>query len=141
MEIYFGLFNLIALIPWSLMIFFPDQKITGICIDKQIPVIMLSSIYLVLFFIQIFSSNNTIVDFMDFNSVKQAFSNDLIMLLGWVHYLAFDLFIGIYIFENMKKQLKMRLSLRIILSITLFLGPVGYLIYVLVGEKEIRKPI
>ena len=139
MEIYFGIFNLIALIPWLLMICFPDHKITGICTDRQIPVVMLCSIYFVLFSIQILGPNNTFVDFMDFNSVKQAFSNDLVMLLGWVHYLAFDLFIGIYIFENMKQQLKMRLSLRMILVITLFLGPIGYLIFALSGRSRDKK--
>ena len=141
MEIYFGIFNLFALIPWLLMICFPDHKITGICIYRQIPVVMLCSIYFVLFIIQILGPNNISVDFMDFNSVKQAFSNDLVMLLGWVHYLAFDLFIGIYIFENMKQQLKMRLSLRMILTITLFLGPIGYLIFALIFQFISEKKI
>lgn len=139
MEIYFGVFNLIAFIPWSLMIFFPDQKITSICVDRQIPIVMLCSIYFVLFILQILGPNNTFVDFMDFNSVKQAFSNDLVMLLGWVHYLAFDLFVGIYIYESMKKQLKMRLLMRLILTITLFLGPIGYLFYTILGRAETKK--
>jgi Domain of unknown function (DUF4281) len=61
--------------------------------------------------------------------VKALFSQDRAVLAGWVHYLAFDLFIGCW--EVMDAQQRGIRHLFVIpcLALTFMFGPVGLLLY------------
>ncbi len=61
--------------------------------------------------------------------VRTLFSSDWALLAGWVHYLAFDLYIGGILSGKMIER-QFSLSLRaLILFFTFLFGPVGLLLY------------
>lgn len=59
--------------------------------------------------------------------------------IAWLHFLAFDLFVGRYIYlQNQERKLSPVLS-SIILFFTLMLGPIGFLLFMLsksLGQKK-----
>ena len=53
-------------------------------------------------------------------------------LAGWVHYLAFDLFIGANIAREVADRGISRLFLIVLLPLTFLFGPIGYFAFVIV---------
>jgi hypothetical protein len=64
-------------------------------------------------------------DFNSLDGVKILFSNDWLLLAGWVHYLAFDLFVGAWIARQLMDRGMNRLWLVGLLPLTLMFGPAG----------------
>lgn len=67
-----------------------------------------------------------------FNSIAEVralFMSDGGLLAGWIHYLAFDLFIGIWIAREADKVGMSRLLQAPILVATFMFGPIGLLMY------------
>jgi hypothetical protein len=67
--------------------------------------------------------------FSSLSGVRQLFANDWLLLAGWVHYLAFDLFVGAWIAAETERANLSRLVLIPILPLTFMFGPVGYLLF------------
>lgn len=67
--------------------------------------------------------------FGDLDAVRALFSSDPVLLAGWVHYLAFDLFVGIWIAERADGMGLSRVLQAPILAATFMFGPVGLLIF------------
>jgi uncharacterized protein YneF (UPF0154 family) len=67
--------------------------------------------------------------FDSLSNVKLLFTTDWAALAGWVHYLAFDLFIGCWIARQMMSAGLPRWPLLVILPLTFMFGPMGYLAY------------
>ena len=67
--------------------------------------------------------------------VKALFQSDPVLLAGWVHYLAFDLFVGIWLAERLDAARVSRLVQAPILLTTLMFGPIGLLIGLPVGSR------
>ena len=67
--------------------------------------------------------------FSTLQQVKNLFSNDYIMVSGWVHYLAFDLIIGSRIFKDARKEQIGHWFIIPCLCFTFMLGPLGFLVY------------
>lgn len=61
--------------------------------------------------------------------VRQLFSNDWALLAGWVHYLAFDLFVGAWIARDTEQAGLSRWLLVPVLPLTFLFGPGGFLLY------------
>lgn len=62
-------------------------------------------------------------------NLKLSFGRDEILVLGWVHYLVFDLFIGAWIARDSRENEINHLLVVPCLILTLFTGPVGLLSY------------
>jgi hypothetical protein len=60
------------------------------------------------------------------------FENKEAVLAGWVHYLAFDLFVGTWIVSNSQKLNIRHLYILPCLFFTFMLGPIGLLMYFIV---------
>lgn len=71
--------------------------------------------------------------------VKLLFTNDWAALAGWVHYLAFDLFIGALIAKRIMMAGISRLWLALLLPATFLFGPIGLLVSEAVTFLFIRK--
>ena len=69
------------------------------------------------------------MDFTDFESIRAAFSRPDVMLVGWVHYLAFDLAVGLWEFRDAQKRNMPHWLLVPCSILTLMFGPVGYALY------------
>src|SRR6188474_1022058 len=74
-------------------------------------------------------------DFQKFgslNGVMVLFTDKTAVTAGWVHYLAFDLLTGIWIKKNADKYGIPHLILIPCLLLTFMLGPMGFLLYLLI---------
>lgn len=63
--------------------------------------------------------------------VRALFANDWALAAGWLHYLAFDLFVGTWIARNGLARRVPALLLVPCLLLTFLVGPVGLLLYLL----------
>ena len=73
--------------------------------------------------------------FSSLAAVAQLFDNRWLLLAGWVHYLAFDLFIGAWETRDAMARGVPRLLLAPCLILTFMLGPIGLLCYHLVRAR------
>lgn len=62
-------------------------------------------------------------------AVRALFANDFSLTAGWVHYLAFDLFVGTWIARTGVAGGVPRLLLLLCLALTFVVGPAGLLAY------------
>jgi len=70
-------------------------------------------------------------DMATLSGLATLFSSKQAVLLGWIHYLAFDLVAGLYIAQNAKEhQLHKRVLIPFLLA-TFMAGPLGLFAYVL----------
>ena len=80
-----------------------------------------------------------------FNSIAQVralFSSDPVLVAGWLHYLAFDLVIGLWIVQRLEASAVSRLLQAPILAATFLFGPFGLLIaYVLLAASARLPPV
>ncbi len=60
-------------------------------------------------------------------AVQKLFTYPWAALIGWIHYLAFDLFVGAHISKRVIEEDLPRLSLIVLLPATFMFGPIGYL--------------
>ncbi len=67
--------------------------------------------------------------FSSLHGVAELFSNPWLLLAGWVHYLAFDLFVGTWEVRDSLERGVPRLLVVPCLLLTFMLGPVGFLTY------------
>ena len=67
--------------------------------------------------------------FGSLTDVRTLFENDYILLAGWVHYLAFDLFVGAWIAGKADVIGLSRLIQAPILMATYMFGPIGLVLF------------
>ncbi|MEQ1508191.1 MAG: ABA4-like family protein [Myxococcota bacterium] len=65
--------------------------------------------------------------FFSFDGVRSLFASPRVLLAGWTHFLAFDLFVGTWIARTGVEANVHPLILAPLLGLTLMLGPLGYL--------------
>jgi hypothetical protein len=67
--------------------------------------------------------------FASLTGVRQLFANDWALLAGWMHYLAFDLFVGVWIAAETERAGLSRLVLIPVLPLAFVFGPLGFLLF------------
>jgi len=77
--------------------------------------------------------------FSTLDGVSDLFSNEWLLLAGWVHYLAFDLFVGTWETRDALTRGISRWLVVPCLLLTFLVGPVGWLAYVLVRAIRLRS--
>ncbi len=80
-------------------------------------------------------------DFTTLAGVMALFDSPGGATIGWVHYLAFDLFVGIWIARNADAHQFARWIQVPILFFTLMAGPIGLLSYLLLRQITGEKPM
>lgn len=132
----FRLCNTIAMIGWLILIVLPvwhssDKFVTGVIVTLFA---VIYTYYIV--------TNIQAIDMKSFGSLKGVtalFTNPLAVLIGWVHYLAFDLMVGLFIKKN---SLKYGISHWIVIPcmlLTFMFGPIGLLLYLLIRFVKTRS--
>jgi len=77
-----------------------------------------------------------------FNSLDQVallFSDRWLLLAGWVHYLAFDLFVGGWEYNDARQRGVPHLAIVPALILTFLFGPAGFLVYL--GTRAIFRRV
>jgi hypothetical protein len=128
----YKLVNAVAAIGWVILIFLPNWNLADSAIKNGI-VVGLSVFYIYVLFIRKDIKNEVYPkgNFTSLEGVINLFKNPRNLLAGWVHYLAFDLMLGIYI-KSQANEIGMSHFLQIpCFILTFILGPVGYLLFVI----------
>jgi len=77
-------------------------------------------------------------DFLSIEGIRSLFAGDGGIVIGWTHYLAFDLFIGQWIAKDADHKGFSRIVQVPILLLTLLAGPIGLLIWLVMRERRAR---
>ncbi|RFS15630.1 ABA4-like family protein [Emticicia sp. C21] len=126
-ETVFSVVNALVMPQWLLMIFAPYWRWTLKLTDSYLIPVLLAVTYA---FYVIMSLDD--LDFMSFSTlagIKQMFSAEQSVLVGWIHYLCFDLIAGTWIYKDSLTKGKNRIVVGICLFLCLMLGPIGFLLY------------
>ena len=135
-EQVFSVVGAMAALQWLLLIVFPKWKVTHWLIDHAAVPLLLSLIYC------IYITGFFKVHGGGFGSLQQVlvlFSNDNLLLAGWVHYLAFDLLIGFTIIRSAQAKAVSHWLVIPCLVLTFMFGPCGYLLYQIIKKIKSNK--
>ena len=77
--------------------------------------------------------------FFSLADVRQLFANDWFLLAGWMHYLAFDLFIAAWVAAEAKRANLAPLALVVVLPLVFLFGPLGFLLFQVVRFTGQRR--
>jgi uncharacterized protein YneF (UPF0154 family) len=127
-EMVFSIANSVALVSWLLLLLAVWRKWRGIrdqVLGRYVP-LALSFVYSMLI---VFFFAKAQGGFDSLSNVKLLFTSDWAALAGWVHYLAFDLFVGSWIARKFEEQGLTRWPLIVILPLTFMFGPMGLVAY------------
>lgn len=115
----------LAMAGWVLLVFVPrwrwSQRIASVIIP-----LTLAIVYLVLIALYFAKSSG---GFATLGQVTQLFQNPWLLLAGWIHYLAFDLFMGAW---QVRQAQRLGINHFLVIPCLLFtflFGPVGLLIF------------
>ncbi|MFA6218459.1 MAG: ABA4-like family protein [Erythrobacter sp.] len=78
------------------------------------------------------------VDFGSIAGVRAIFASDGGVTVGWIHYLALDLFVGLWIARDADAKRFARWVQAPILFATFMAGPLGLFVWLLVRERRAR---
>lgn len=125
LDIGFATANTLALAAWFTLIFLPRHRVLrrvlqtvvigGLCVAY-------TSLVMV-FFTSAAAGYGTLVQ------VQRLFTVPEVALAGWLHYLAFDLFVGLWIAQHADQHGVARMLQAPVLLVTFMFGPVGLLLY------------
>ncbi len=137
----FGAVNVIALIAWIVLIALP-----------RIPALLSGVLYLgvgllcvayVLGLVTVLSglipNEGGGADFTTIEGVRAIFASDAGVVIGWTHYLAFDLFVGLWIVRDADAKYISRWVQAPILLATFLAGPLGLIVWLIVREPAARR--
>ena len=139
----FNLVNLLALIAWAALIVLPRW-----------PALLSGVLYLGIGLLCLIYAGGLIglvsgllpaggasggADFTTIAGVRAIFSNDAGVAIGWTHYLAFDLFVGLWIARDSDAKNISRFIQAPVLLATFMAGPLGLLVWLGMREPIARR--
>lgn len=127
-DVIFKYANMLALAGWVIIIFLP----------RRWPALFWVPQFLIPGFLALGYSGLILANFGQsdggFGSIPEVralFASDALLTAGWIHYLAFDLFIGAWIARRADEAGVHRLIQAPILAATFMFGPMGLLLFLL----------
>ena len=129
-ETIFSLSNLVIMPFWLLMIVLPFWSWSERVMQTYWPIVLPSLFYVYLLFFGA-GAGNVMADLMNPTAsvVADLLGNPAGAATGWAHFLAFDLFVGRWVFLEARKSGTPWWVSSPILFFTLMLGPVGFLLW------------
>ncbi len=124
-DLLFRIASNVALLGWLILIFFPRWRWAACLICPVLIPALLSATYAVLVATEFGHGGG----FSSLSSVALLFQNRYLLLAGWVHYLAFDLFIGSWEVRDAQRIGIAHYLLVPCLIVTFLFGPAGWLLY------------
>ena len=134
----FSAFNMLALAGWIILaagVVLKRSWLRDTLCGVYIPVALSAAyaILMVLFFAGAPGGFDTL------ENVQLLFTSPWVALGGWVHYLAFDLFMGSRIARGMDELNLPRWPLISLLPLTFLFGPIGFLAFEILKAATLRK--
>ena len=139
-EQIFSITNLIALLSWLVLLVAPRFVVTRrVILSGAIP-LLLSVAYLILIVLFFGKADG---GFDSLANVMKLFTNEWAVLAGWIHYLAFDLFVGAWEVKDAGERGISHWFVIPCLVLTFLFGPAGFLLYSILraflGKKEVKN--
>ena len=134
-ETLFSASGKIAMAGWALLVFAPRWRWSQRIASAIIP-LALAIVYLVLIVLYFAKSPG---GFGTLAQVMQLFQNPWLLLAGWIHYLAFDLFLGAW---QARQAQRLGISHFVVipcLLLTFLFGPVGFLVFWMIRSAVERR--
>lgn len=136
LELIFSLVNSAALVCWIvLFVFYQKRWIYRALFSFVLPGLALVYLYFILKGI----SGDDPGGFDTLANAKLLFTKDEAVLAGWIHYLVFDLFVGMWICHDSKGRGINRWVVIPCLLLTFILGPTGLLLYLIIRMIYLKK--
>ena len=143
----FSLTNGIAMFGWLLLAALPRRPLVTTTV-LYLGVALLCLTYAVMFALLFSASVDPGLvagakpaDIRDYSipGIRALFQSDGGIVLGWTHYMAFDLFVGLWIAKDADAKGFSRIIQLPILFATLMAGPIGLLLWLMIREGRARK--
>ena len=143
----FSLTNGIAMFGWLLLAALPRRPLVTTTV-LYLGVALLCLTYAVMFALLFSASVDPGLvagakpaDLSDYSipGIRALFQSDGGIVLGWTHYMAFDLFVGLWIAKDADAKGFSRIIQLPILFATLMAGPIGLLLWLMIREGRARK--
>ena len=125
-EQLFSLCGALVLPGWLLLVFLPRWRWAARLVCPVLIPLLLALVYL---WLVATTFGRTPGDFGSLAGVSQLFQNPRALLAGWIHYLAFDLFIGSWEVRDARRAGIHHLLVVPCLLLTFMFGPAGLLLY------------
>ena len=77
-------------------------------------------------------NNFDLNSFSTLQNVQHLFENERALLAGWIHYLAFDLYMGVQIVKQTQELKISHLYNLFLLPVTFLFGPIGFVLFFLI---------
>jgi Domain of unknown function (DUF4281) len=134
-EQVFSIANLLAVAGWLVLIVAGRFRWVASLVTGAILPLLFALLYSFLIAAHWGEKNG---GFGSLTQVHALFTNDWLLLAGWVHYLAFDLFIGSWQVRDAQKHKIPHLLIVPALIFTFMFGPIGLLLYCFIRLVRIR---
>ncbi|MFD2785561.1 ABA4-like family protein [Hymenobacter rubripertinctus] len=131
-DVLFSLANPLALLGWALLVLAPRWRGTRRLVLTGALPLVLAGAYALLIGSHYLGSHGSEGGFDSLAAVAALFQNPWALLAGWVHYLCFDMSLGIWESLDAHRRGVPHLLLVPCLLLTFLFGPVGLLLYALV---------
>jgi glycopeptide antibiotics resistance protein len=125
-ETVFSIANFTAILGWILLVFAPRWTWTRKIVISGAISLLLSVAYLILIVLFFGKAEG---GFGSLAEVSKLFANQWALLAGWIHYLAFDLFVGAWEVKDAQARGISHWFVIPCLILTFLLGPIGFLLY------------
>lgn len=121
----------LAVVGWALMILLPGWSLTRRLVGWSAFPVLLSAVYVVGVVAMLSKTGlGVVADFGSAEGVIGLLSQPDIALLVWIHVLAFDHLVGVFIFRDNQRHKVVPLPIQsLLLLLTLMFGPAGFLMY------------
>lgn len=135
LETLYSIANLAVIPAWLLLVILPKSDITKRLVHSGIYPILFGVFYLVLWVRALaFGENAEGGGFATLETIMIAFSHPNVTLMGWAHYLVFDLFVGAWIGRDALARGVNHFMVIPCFLFTFIAGPIGLLLYLLLRQ-------
>jgi len=135
LNLLFTLANLSVFPAWILLVFLPNWSVTEKLVHSMLYPVVLGAAYSVGLILSVFGGMGASDGgFSSIEGVRALFSVDIGILVGWIHYLVFDLFVGAWEARDAKRRGLSHWLLVPCLFFTFMAGPMGLLLYVIIRK-------
>lgn len=137
LETIFSLTSTAAMVGWVVLVFLPRRWKWLNSVPLLIIPLLLSTAYASMLLPGLLAGGGE-GDFSSLAGVRTLFSSDAALLVGWIHYLAFDLLVGTIIARQGDDEGINRFIQAPFLLLTFIFGPMGFLLFQIVrGGKHL----
>lgn len=126
-ELLFTTANALAAVCWLPLVVAPRSAFTARYTATPVAPLAFAVVYVVL--VGVMLANPGEGGMGSLAELRQGFARDPVLLLAWVHYLAFDLMVGIWTLRDSVRLDLPRWAVAPCLVATFLLGPLGFTLY------------